>query len=124
MRSAISPQLRTSDLKTSDGGAGLCPGLDSRGGRLYVDLAAKKRKPGWFARFLLASSWMRLHHSAARLALSLPLAGLGPVRSPGKCFLMPILKPCEERGNRQLENCKPAANRILQASTTVSRISN
>ena len=35
---------------------------------------------------------MRLHRSAARLALSLPLAGLGPVRSPGKCFLRPILK--------------------------------
>ena len=36
-----------------------------------VETVAQKRKPGWFARFLLASSWMRLHRSAARLALSL-----------------------------------------------------
>ena len=63
-----------------------------------VETVAQKRKPGWFARFLLASSWMRLHRSAARLALSLPLAGLGPVRSPGMCFLRPILK---RRGARK-----------------------
>src|SRR5580704_18557875 len=106
-------------IRDSGGGGGV-PVQRARLPKLVdVETVAQKRKPGWFARFLLASSWMRLHRSAARLALSLPLAGLGPVRSPGMCFLRPILKPCEERGNRQLENCKPAAIRILQAPTIV-----
>jgi hypothetical protein len=51
---------------------------------------AQKRKPGWFARFLMRRVEMRLHRNLARLALRLPLAGLGPVRSPGKCFLRPV----------------------------------
>jgi len=66
----------------------LCPGcrsVETKNGR-------QKEKPGWLARFLMASSWMRLHRNAARreLALKLPLAGLGPLRLPGSCSFRPV----------------------------------
>jgi hypothetical protein len=39
---------------------------------------ATKKKAGLVRPVSYASSWMRLHHSPARLALKLPTAGLGP----------------------------------------------
>src|SRR3981081_359898 len=33
---------------------------------LQIDKTHQKEKPGWLARFLMASSWMQLHRSAAR----------------------------------------------------------